>query len=101
MPKRAAAIRPRLLSLTDTPDLLTVNGQLTYTITVTNRGPGIATAVRVEDSLPSTAVLEGFADSSQGECSSDTVKVVCDLKTLAADAEATVTINLFPHWQES
>ena len=41
-------------------------------------------------------MLEGFADSSQGECSSDTVTVVCDLETLAADDEATVTINVNP-----
>ena len=81
-----------LLSLTGTPDSLTVNGQLTYTITVKNNGPGPATGVQVVDLLPSTAVLEGFADSSQGECEG----VVCNLGTLAANAEATVTINVIP-----
>ncbi len=84
------------LSLTDTPDPLTVNGQLTYTISVRNNGPGTATGVQVVDSLSPGAELAGLTDSSQGECSSDTVTVVCDLGTLAARAQATVTINVNP-----
>ena len=56
------------LSLTDTPDLLTVNGQLTYTITVRNNGPGTATGVQVVDSLPPGATVFGPASSSQGAC---------------------------------
>ena len=83
------------LSLTDTPDLLTVNGQLTYTITVMNNGPGTATGVQVVDSLPPGAIVFGPASSSQGACSG-TVTVVCDLGTLAAGAQATVTINVIP-----
>ncbi len=85
------------ISLTDTPDPLTVNGQLTYTITVENNGPGTATDVQVVDSLPPGAtVLVGPASSSQGECRGNTVTVVCDLGTLAAGAEAPVTINVIP-----
>ena len=56
------------LSQTDIPDPLTVNGQLTYTITVTNNGPGIATGVQVVDSLPPGAVLPLPASSSHGRC---------------------------------
>ncbi|MDQ3656658.1 MAG: tandem-95 repeat protein, partial [Chloroflexota bacterium] len=80
------------LSLTDTPDPLTVDGQLTYTITVRNNGPGTATGVLVEDSLPPEAALAGPAFSSQGLCEG----VVCNLETLAAGAQATVTINVKP-----
>lgn len=84
------------LSLTGTPALLTVNGQLTYTITVENNGPATATGVQVVDSLPpGSTVLAGPASSSQGECRG-TVTVVCDLGTLAAGAQATVTINVIP-----
>ena len=83
------------LSVRDTPDPLTVNGQLTYTITVRNNGPGTATGVQVVDSLPSGATVFGPASSSQGECGGITT-VVCDLGTLAAGAQATVTINVIP-----
>ena len=83
------------LSVTDTPDLLTVNGQFTYTITVRNNGPGTATGVQVVDSPPGATVLAGPASSSQGECGG-TVTVVCDLGTLAAGAQAIVTINVIP-----
>jgi len=96
-----------LISLTGTPELLTVNGQLTYTITVRNNGPAAATGVHVIDALPPGATpvpAEGPADSSQGQCTGtpssgpppQALTVDCDLETLAPDAEATVTINVMP-----
>ena len=92
-------IEPRAdlaLSLADTPDPLTVNGQLTYTITVRNNGPGTATGVEVVDPLPPEATVLS-ASSSQGLCNG-TETVVCNLGTLAAGAhnQATVTINVIP-----
>jgi len=84
------------VSVTDTPDPLTVNGQLTYTVTVTNGGPGTATGVQVTDTLPEGMVLAGPAGSSQGECGG-TRTVTCNLGTLAAGAPpTTVTINVIP-----
>ena len=44
-----------LISLTATPDSLTLNGQLTYTITVRNNGPAAAMGVHVIDALPAGA----------------------------------------------
>ena len=95
-----------LISLTATPDPLTVNGQLTYTITVRNKGPAAATGVHVIDALPATPVPAGGgpASSSQGQCSAtpspgpqpQPLTVDCDLETLAPGAEATVTINVMP-----
>jgi len=95
-----------LMSLTATPDSLTVNGQLTYTIKVRNNGPAAATGVRVIDALPPGAAPvppEGPADSSQGQCSAPSpgpepqaLTVECDLGMLPPSAEATVTINVMP-----
>ncbi|MCA1602265.1 MAG: DUF11 domain-containing protein, partial [Acidobacteria bacterium] len=103
---RATASDLELTSLTATPDSLTVNGQLTYTIKVRNNGPAAATGVHVIDALPPGAAPvppEGPADSSQGQCSapspgplSQALTVECDLETLPPSAEATVTINVMP-----
>jgi cysteine-rich repeat protein len=102
---RPTASDLELISLTGTPDLLTVNGQLTYTITVRNNGPAAATDVHVIDALPATPVAAGGpADSSQGQCRGTSssgpqpqaLTVDCDLETLAPGAEATVTINVMP-----
>ncbi len=103
---RPAVSDLELISLTDTPDPLTVNGQLTYTITVRNNGPAAATGVHVIDALPATPVPAGGgpASSSQGQCSAtpssgpppQPLTVDCDLETLVPNAEATVTINIMP-----
>ncbi|MCA1853247.1 MAG: DUF11 domain-containing protein [Beggiatoa sp.] len=104
---RPTASDLELISLMDTPELLTVNGQLTYTITVRNNGPAAATGVHVIDALPPGATpgpTGGPADSSQGQCRStpssgpqpQALTVDCDLETLASGAEATVTINVMP-----
>jgi uncharacterized repeat protein (TIGR01451 family) len=104
---RQTASDLELISLKATPELLTVNGQLTYTITVRNNGPAAATGVHVIDALPpaATPVPAGApADSSQGRCTStpssgpqpQALTVDCDLGTLAPSAEATVTINVMP-----
>ena len=95
---RQTASDLELISLKATPELLTVNGQLTYTITVRNNGTAAATGVHVIDALPpgATPVPAGRpASSSQGRCTG-TLTVDCDLVTLAANAEATVTINVMP-----
>jgi len=52
---RQTASDLELISLKATPELLTVNGQLTYTITVRNNGPAAATGVHVIDALPPRA----------------------------------------------
>ena len=104
---RATASDLELISLTATPEVLTVNGQLTYTITVRNNGPAAATGVHVIDALPAGATpvaAEGPADSSQGQCTGtpssgpqpQALTVRCDLETLDPGAEATVTINVMP-----
>jgi len=76
------------------PDPASVGGNLTYTITVTNNGPGVATEVSVSDTLPS-GVSFVSATPSQGTCSG-TSTVTCSLGTLANLATANVTLTVTP-----
>src|SRR5262249_55806486 len=78
----------------DVPDPVTVNQPLTYTVTVTNNGPGTATGVIMTDTLLSGVTLVS-ATPSQGSCSG-TSSVSCSLGTLTNGASATVTIIVTP-----
>jgi uncharacterized repeat protein (TIGR01451 family) len=64
----------------------------TYTIVVTNNGPGSAFGVVVTDPLPAGTGFVG-ASSTQGTCSG-TSTVTCTVGTLAVSASATITINV-------
>jgi uncharacterized repeat protein (TIGR01451 family) len=77
-----------------TPDPVVVGTPLTYTITVTNRGPKRAADVRLTDVLPAGVELVS-ADSSQGICSQVGSKVVCTLGLLG-ESPASVTIVVTP-----
>ena len=80
---------------TDSPDPVTVGGELRYTITATNNGPYNATDVVVIDTLP-TELTFISATSTQGSCAEEAGIVACVLGTLAAGQTATVTIDARP-----
>jgi uncharacterized repeat protein (TIGR01451 family) len=61
---------------------------VTYTITITNTGPGAARAVDVKDQLPSGMTLERVAASNNGVCGGP----VCQFGDLAVNATRTVTV---------
>ena len=83
------------LTQTDAFDPGAVAEPLAYTLTVTNHGPSTATGVQITDNLPPGIVLAGPPIPGQGICAG-TGPVICDLGTLAANATATVTLNVLP-----
>jgi uncharacterized repeat protein (TIGR01451 family) len=60
------------VSKVDTPDPVSTGGDITWTITVTNNGPGTATNVTVNDLLPNGTTFVSCA-ASLGSCSGPNV----------------------------
>ena len=75
---------------TDSSDPVLVGSNLTYTVTVTNKGPSTANEVTLTDTLPGTVTLT-LATPSQGNCIGTNI-ITCDLGTLVSGDNATVTI---------
>jgi uncharacterized repeat protein (TIGR01451 family) len=84
------------LTMSDSPDPVTVGASLTYTITVTNHGPAQATDVRVVGGLPAGIAAADSIVPSQGTCSADLSSPQCELGALADGASASVTIVVTP-----
>ena len=82
------------ISKTDTRDPVLLNGELAYTITVTNHGPSTATGVRVTDALPAGEDFTS-ATPSQGSCSGTSV-VTCELGALGVQGTAQVSLLVKP-----
>src|SRR5262249_14938417 len=82
-------------SYLDPPDSVPVGTNLTYTLSLTNRGPAYATQVVVTDPLPAGALFIS-ASASQGSCAYDGTTVRCDLGNIAPGAQAVVTVTVTP-----
>jgi len=80
------------LTKTDSPDPAHVGQQLTYTLTVTNSGPLVATGVVVTDQLPKST---GFGSASS-PCVRSKNSVTCSFGTIAAGASRTATLVVKP-----
>lgn len=79
-----------LASITDSPDPVDVNNQVTYTVTVTNNGPFPALNVRVAGSLPANSTL-----ASSSGCLEDPMGApTCTLGSLASGASESFTVTL-------
>jgi uncharacterized repeat protein (TIGR01451 family) len=75
----------------DTPDPATLNGQITYTMVVTNNGPDTATGVTAADPLPVGTSFVSVS-STQGSCANNGGLIQCSIGTLAKGASATITL---------
>lgn len=79
------------IAKTGTPDPVTEGGNITYTVTVTNSGPGDASSVSMVDTLDGLVAYVS-ATPSQGSCTEATGVVTCGLGSITNGAGATVTI---------
>jgi uncharacterized repeat protein (TIGR01451 family) len=79
-----------------TPTAATVGQPLTYTLRITNTGPGHGTLTNVTDTLPATVSLLSVS-SSQGGCTTQTGNnLFCSLGTMNPNATAVITIVVIP-----
>ena len=90
------SIPPADLAIVKTSNRRTVlgRGAITYTLRVTNNGPGVSDGVQVIDT-PSLPVKVLSVRTSVGRCVKR-VPIRCDLGTMAVGAKATVTVVARP-----
>jgi uncharacterized repeat protein (TIGR01451 family) len=82
------------IAKTASPDVVGVGQTLTYTVVVTNNGPGDASGVVVKDPLP-TALSFATASSTAGSCTG-TQTITCNVGDLANTGTAVITIRATP-----
>lgn len=71
---------------------VTVDGDVTYTVEVKNLGGDTATGVSVSTPFPSSLILNSL-QTSQGSCAVVNSQLACQLGSIGANAEATITIG--------
>ena len=79
------------ITMSDSPDPVVTGNNVTYSITVTNKGAAAASDVSVTDTLSAGANFVS-AVSSQGSCIESAGTVTCNIGALAKDANANITI---------
>jgi uncharacterized repeat protein (TIGR01451 family) len=92
-------LKPRVadlaITMTDAPDPILFKKPLTYTITVSNKGPDGASDALVYDALPSDLTF-GSVTSSQGSCTGGSGFLGCELGPMAAGSSATIKLIVTP-----
>jgi uncharacterized repeat protein (TIGR01451 family) len=81
------------LAVAPSPAIAQTNSLLTYTLSVSNPGPAVATGVIVSNLLPA-AVTFLSSTSSQGSCTLSGNTLWCDLGSLEARAGAVVQVRV-------
>lgn len=80
-----------LLSKTANKNTVLVGERISYRLVVRNAGPGLATRVKLTDTLPSATQFVS-ASATQGSCAYLAPTLSCTLGTLANGGTATVTV---------
>jgi uncharacterized repeat protein (TIGR01451 family) len=75
----------------DTPDPATLNGQIGYTMLVTNAGPSTATGVTLADPLPAGTSYVS-SSTTQGTCSFGNGLLQCSLGTIPVGGSVSVSL---------
>jgi uncharacterized repeat protein (TIGR01451 family) len=78
------------IAISGSPASVIFGDNVTYSITVTNNGPGVTTTTTVSDILPA-GVTYVSATPSQGSCSGSTT-VTCNLGAMSNGATATISL---------
>jgi len=81
------------IGVTGTPESAARSGELSYTVTVVNRGPATASGVIMVNELPGAVSVASVGPQSI-DCNVASGSVICDLGTLAPDEGAVVSINV-------
>ena len=76
----------------DSPDPVVTGGDVTYTITVTNNGPGVAQSVVVTDNLPANVTFVSCNSTGGGVCGGTGNNRTVTFSSLAIGASATITL---------
>ena len=88
------------VSKTDSPDPVDVGADLTYSITVTNNGPGVATDVTLTDPLPAGVTFVSATSPAGWNCTTPAVgangTITCTLPTLVDGAVEAFTFVVTP-----
>jgi uncharacterized repeat protein (TIGR01451 family) len=92
--KTAAADEAAELSITSdaSPDTVVAGANVTYRLTVTNEGPGVATAVTVADSLPDETTLVSCTATGGGICGGEGNERTVTFNSIAPDTSETITL---------
>ena len=84
------------IEMSAVPSVVTVGGNVTYTITVVNNGPDVARDVAVFQTLPSSVSFVSAA-STQGSASYAGNGVTASLGSMNVHATATITVVVTPN----
>ncbi len=89
------AVTDLAVQTVDAPDPAMPGENITYTTSVTNYGPALATRVFVTNSLPAGATVVSTS-ASQGTCTVANGKVVCDVGDLELGSGAVMIVVITP-----
>jgi len=78
---------------TASPEPVDQGTNLTYTLQITNNGPGVAQGVTVSDPLPAQVTFASVS-TTQGSCLQAAGTVTCNLNSIGVGGLAIVTINV-------